>query len=193
MKKLVVLLMVIFVATSAFAIVDEDPNSMGFYFDTEADETCVEGATAYSTHNMFLVLTNPDFDNLFGFEAGFDVVGEANILSLAFTNPQALNVGQTDNMIVGFGSPSVTSPITTVAVLEVLYMSTAGDPLEFFMHGSTPSSIDPAYPVFLLADGVLIQGGMSVVAGDPSAQINAGCTVVATESMSFDNVKSLYR
>ncbi len=192
MKKLIVLLMVIFVATSAFAIVDEDPNSMGFYFDTEADVPCVEGATAYSSHTMFLVMTNPDFDNLFGFEAGYDIVGEANVLGLAFTNPQALNVGTPSNMIVGFGSPTVTSPITTVAVLEVLYMSTTGDPLEFYLHGTTPSSIDPAYPVFLLADGVLLQGGMSVVDG-PTAQINGGCTVVATESMSFDNVKSLYR
>ncbi len=192
MKKLVVLLMAMLVATSAFAILDEDTNSMGFYFDTEADMPCVDGADAYSNHTMFLVLTNPDFDELYGFEAGYDLVGDAQVLSTTFTNPQALNVGQADNMIVGFGTPTVTSPITTVAAIAVLYMSTEGAPVEFTLHGTTPSSMDPAYPVFLLVDGVLIAGGLSTVDG-PSAQINGGCTVVATEEMSFDSVKSLYR
>ena len=192
MKKLVVLLMAMLVAASAFAIVDEDTNSLGLYFDTEADVPCLDGVDAYATNNMWLVMVNPDFDELFGFEAGYTMVGTAQVLSTNFTNPQALNVGQPDNMIVGFGTPTETSIITTLAMIEVLYMAQDASPVEFTLHGTTPSSMDPAYPVLLLVDGVLIAGGLSTVDG-PSAQINGGCTVVATEEMSFDSVKSLYR
>ncbi len=192
MKKLVVLLMVMVMATSAFAIVDPDTNSMGFYFDTEADMPCNDAVTPYATVPVALTLVNPDFDALYGFEAGYHLEGPAQVLSVEFLNPQALNVGSNTNMIVGFGSPTVTSPITTVAIVNVLYLSTTNEPVDFMLHGTTPSSIDPAYPVFLLADGVLISGGMSTVDG-PNAQINGGCLVVATEEMSFDSVKSLYR
>jgi len=192
MKKLVVLLMAMIVATSAFAIVDEDTNSMGFYFDTEADQPCAENVAPYATTMMFLVVTNPDFDNLYGFEAGYTMTGPGQVLSTEFLNPQALNVGQADNMIVGFGTPTETSPVTTVAAISVLYMSTTNEPLTFVLHGTEPSSIDPAYPVFLLADGQLITGGLSTVEGN-SSEINNGCLVVATEEMSFDSVKSLYR
>ncbi len=37
MKTLVVLLMVSLMATSAFAVVDEDPDMIGVYFDANAD------------------------------------------------------------------------------------------------------------------------------------------------------------
>ena len=192
MKKLVVLLMVMVMATSALAIVDPDTNSMGFYFDTEANMPCDDTVTPYATVLVALTLVNPDFDELFGFEAGYHLEGPAQVLSVEFMNPQALNVGTNQNMIVGFGSPTVTSPVTTVALVSVLYLSSTNEAVDFMLHGTTPSSIDPAYPVFLLADGVLIVGGMSTVDG-PNAQINGGCLVVATEAMSFDSVKSLYR
>ena len=40
MKKLVVLLLASLVATSAFAVIDPDPNMMGVYFDRNADQNC---------------------------------------------------------------------------------------------------------------------------------------------------------
>ncbi len=192
MKKLIVLLMVMVMATSAFAVVDQDDNSMGFYFDTEADLPCIDGVAPYAQSTMYLVLTNPTFDTLLGFEAGYSFEGPATIISAAFMNPEAINFGQPNNMIVGFGGPTTTSPVTTLVTYSVMYMSTTGEPVTFSLFGSEPSSIDPAYPVVLMADSELMQTGLSTIDG-VTAQINAGCTVVATEALSFDSIKSLYR
>ena len=197
MKKLVVLLMAMVVATSAFAIVDDGTSSFGIYFDTEADMPVLEGATPYSTHTAFFHVINPVGDNIYGFELGYDLVGPAQILSTTFLNPQALNVGSPDNMIVGFGTPTETSPITTLATIDILYMSTDGEAVQFFLHGTTPSSVNELYPTILGADSALIQGELNVVAGEGSGGLNfvsGGIDLpIATESMSFDNVKSLYR
>ena len=38
MKKLVVLLLASLIATSAFAVIDPDPDMIGIYFDTNAEE-----------------------------------------------------------------------------------------------------------------------------------------------------------
>lgn len=44
MKKLVVLLLVSLMATSAFAVVDPDPDMIGVYFDATADNNCTTAA-----------------------------------------------------------------------------------------------------------------------------------------------------
>lgn len=192
MKKLVVLMMAMLVASSAFAIVDPDNDMMGVYFDMNADMVCVEGAAPYSNHVAYLVLTNPTFDALYGYEAGLDIMGPAILLTNVFANPQALNVGDNTNQIVGFGAPTMTEPVTLLATMELLYTAVDGTPVEIHLHGTEPSSMDPMYPVVLLADGELRSYGISAADG-LVAQINGTCGVVATEEMSFDNVKSLYR
>lgn len=192
MKKLVVLLMAVLVATSAFAIEDLDVNSAGLYFDMNADTYCVEGAAPYSQHIMYMVFTNLDRDMLHGFEFGYDIVGSGMVLSTVFANPQALDVGGAGNHIVGFGSPTTIEPVTLLATMTVLYTDTTGAPFALIAHGSNPSSADAAYPVALFANAEIINTGMSTVEG-PSIQINGACDVVATENVSFDSIKSLYR
>lgn len=192
MKKLVVLLMAMLVAASAFAIVDPDPNMMGFYFDMDADLPCVDGVAPYAQVPMYLVMTNLTADALYGFEVGYDLVGTGMVLATAFANPSVIDVGQPGNHIVGFGSPTMTAPVTLLATLTVMYMDTAMGPLDFMMHGTTPSSINPEFPVVLLADGELLSVGLSAAVGAVS-EINGGCTVVATDNVSFDGIKSLYR
>ncbi len=193
MKKLIVLLMAMLIATSAFAIVDPDDNMMGFYFDTEADFPCVSGVNAYDTIPMYLVMTNMVADELYGFEVGYTIEGSAMVLSTTFDNPSVIDVGEAGNHIVGFGSPTVTAPVTFLATLSVMYMDTALEAVGFTMHGTIPSSIDPAYPVILLADGELLSVGLSAESGY-GAEINgAPCSVVATDDVSFDGIKSLYR
>ena len=193
MKKLVVLLMAMLVATSAFAIVDPDDNMMGFYFDLEAENPCIAGVAPYAQVPMYLVMTNMTADALYGFEVGYDVIGEGMILSTVFANPSVIDVGAPGNHIVGFGAPTATAPVTLLATLTVMYMDTAMEGVHFLMHGTIPSSIDPDYPVVLLADGVLLSVGLSAADG-AVAQINGvECMVVATEEVSFDGIKSLYR
>jgi len=192
MKKLVVLLMAMLVATSAFAIVDPDDNMMGFYFDLEADNPCVDGIAPYSQVPMHLVMTNMTADALYGFEAGYTMEGNGMVLATVFANPSVIDVGSAGNHIVGFGAPSMTAPVTLLATLTVMYMDTTMGPLDFMLHGTTPSSINPEFPVVLLADGELLSVGLSAAVGAVS-EINGGCTVVATDNVSFDSVKSLYR
>jgi hypothetical protein len=194
MKKLVVLLMAMLIATSAFAIVDPDDNMMGIYFDLEADNPCIDGAAPYSTHEIYLVLTNMVADAVYGFEAGYTIEGAGMVLSTAFANPTPIDVGSAGNHIVGFGSPTMAGAngVTLLATLTVMYMDTAMGPLNFDLHGTIPSSIDPMYPVILLEGGVLLSVGLSAAEG-PAAQFNGGCEVVATDNVSFDGIKSLYR
>lgn len=191
MKKLVVLLMALLVASSAFAIVDPDADMMGLYFDMDADVVCVSDVGPYTPVEMYLVLTNPSFDAVYGYEAGFDVIGNGIVTAVVFDNPQALNVGSQTNQIVGFGAPSMTSPVTLLATITVIY-SGAGEGTLFTLHGTEPSSLDPAFPVVLLDGGELMSYGLSAADGFV-AQINGDCAIVATDNVSFDGIKSLYR
>ena len=98
----------------------------------------------------------------------------------------------TEDVIWGFSSPLPTSEATILATQIYLNMDSELGPVTFHLHGSNPSSVDPAYPTLLLPDFELMVTGLSTTGG-PSAQINGNCGVVAAERMSFDAVKSLYR
>lgn len=191
MRKLLVLTLALLLAGSAFAIIEPDDNVLGLYFDLNADEVCALGVSPYDSVELYLIYTNPTYSELYGFEAGLTMEGSAILLTNVFANPQALNVGDNMNMIVGFGVPTVTTPATLLSTMEILYTDVAGGPVSFFLHGTEPSSIDPAYPVLLLVDGQLMQVFTPSPFG-PVAQINE-CIVVATQPMTFEQVKSLYR
>jgi len=192
MKKFLMLLMVLSIATTAFAVVDQDADMMGFYFDLSADTPCLDGVAPFSTLDLHLILTRPTTDMLYGFEAGHTVVGNGMVLSAEFAAIQYITPVTLDNIITSYGEPYPTSEATLLVTFSVLYTDTASGALEFYLHGSEPSSIDPLYPVIVLADGILQSIGLSAETG-PTAQINGGCSVVATDNVSFDSVKSLYR
>jgi len=194
MKKLIILLTVLLTASFAFAMVDTDPDMMGMYFDEDADLPCLDGVAPYSTHNLYIIITNPSFDLLFGWEAGYDLLGPAQVLSTGFPPEQLpLDVGgNPGNHIVGFGEPMIMGPVNIVAFVAVLYMDTELGPLDFILHGADPGSLPGDLPVVLLADGVLMTLGLSAADG-LVAQINGGCQVVSTENLSFEGIKSLYR
>lgn len=193
MKKLLVLMLALVVASSAFAVVDPDTNSVGFYTDMTADTVKIESAAPYSQHMVYAMLTMPAFGELFGFELGYDLVGSAIVLDAAFANPQALDVGGPGNHIVGFGAPSTCTDATLLVTLTVLYTDTAMGPVTLTLKGTEPSSIDPMLPTLLLANGELITGGDSTDIGNVNLSINDVEDIVATEPATFDSVKSLYR
>ena len=192
MKKLLLLLVTMLVATSAFAVLDPEPDRMGLYFDLEADVSCLEDVAPFSTHDMHLILTRPTADMIYGFEAGHTMDGQGLILGLTFAVPNNFWYELPDNIFCGYGAPQPTSLATLLVTFNVMYLDTYLGPLNFTLHGTTPSSMDPAYPTILLSDGVLISTPTSTPYG-PTAQFNGGCTVVSTEKVSFDSIKSLYR
>ncbi len=190
MKTTITLLFALLLATSALAIIDPAPDHMGLYFDTDANVYCQDGVPPYSQVELYLLMTNPTFEAIYGFEAGLSFEGNALVLGTDFANPQALNVGDDMNMIVGFGSPTISEPATLLATITVMNMDTNMDAIFFDLHGSVPSSIDPLYPVVLLADGVLQLIETSGGPG-PEAQINFCGSPV--EKASLEQIKSLYR
>ncbi len=190
---LFVSLTMVFLTGSSNAIIDPDENIMGLYFDQEADMPCVDGLDYFDHVTMYLILTRPTVDAVHGFEAGFDVVGDIIPLSVEITcpSPCCMNMGTWNNIIVGL----VLLPTTDALVLvrfELLYMNEDHAAVQFFLHGTQPSSLDPAYPAILLADGELMSTGISTSEG-PTAQINGECSVVETVNYQFEQVKSLFR
>lgn len=193
MKKLLVLVLTMAIAGSAFAVVDPDANSVGFYADMDADVVGIMDAAPYSTHNVYAMLTMPSFGELYGFELGYDTVGSAVVLSTTFANPQALDVGGPGNHIVGFGGPTTCTEATLLMTLSVLYTDAEMGPVTMTLTGTEPSSIDPMLPTLLLADGELMTGGDSTDIGNVNFDINGVEDIVATDSATFGTVKSLYR
>jgi len=193
MKKLVILLLSLLVASSALAVIDTDADMMGIYFDETADANCITGVAPYSQIPVFVIMTNPSVDAIGGFEFGYELEGEATVLSTTLPENN-IDVGYPGNHIVGLGSPLATTEATIVATLNVMYMSTTNTPVSFTLHGSNPSSIDPALPTILLDGGDLMTLGTSTLPGTMSALINGVCEdVVTTDEKTFDNLKSLYR
>ncbi len=192
MKKLLILLCVMLVASSSFAIIEPDDNMMGFYFDQDADTPIIYDIPAFSVVTMYLTLVNPTFNYLYGFEAGFDMSGEAMALSVIYTNPHVIDIGEMGNHIVGFGEPTPMQAANILSTYTFLYSDAdACDPVEFFMHGTIPSSLDPAYPTVLLEGDELMSMGVSDWYGVTSA-FYGDCVVPTTET-SLGSIKSLYR
>ncbi len=192
MKKLFIILSFLLIASSSSAVVEPGDNMMGFYFDQDADVYSIYNVPPFSSVTMYLTLVNPTFEFLYGFEVGFHMDGTALFTSMIYTNPQVIDVGIIGNNIVGFGEPTSMTQANILATLTVLYMDDDGcDPVDFYMHGTTPSSINPDFPTLLLENEELMIAGVSRSDG-PSSTIYGDCTVPTTGS-TLGGIKSLYR
>jgi hypothetical protein len=198
MKKLVILLMLSLMATSAFAVVDPDPDMLGIYFDLNADDNCLTTA-ANVPFFAYVILTNPTVPGVEAFEFGYEnavPVGlETLIFQLATTLPAgAIDVGDGiptgGNIIAGLAVPVPAAPATVLVTWQYLLLTPM--PVEMYLTASNPSSIPGGLPV-IQAEGSLRQVGLSTGGPDnPVATVNAGCAV-ATESDTWGGLKSLYR
>ena len=191
MKKTIILLMAaLLLASSAFAVIDDDDNVIGLYFDPDAESDCLDSIGSNSQIPFYVVLTRPTFSELYGFELGYEYGSELIHLSTTFANSEALNVGEDDNLVVGFGSPSATQDATLLATLNMMYIDMGNTPTTMTLKGSDPSSLDPAYPSLLLAGGEIISTGIH----QPTYpyQVNGICTFEDTQ-VPWDGVKSLFR
>jgi len=193
MKKMLVLMMSLLVASSAMAVIDADPDMLGIYFDENADVNCLTGITPYSQFPGYVIMTNPSNAFIGGFEYGYTLAGNGMVLSTTLP-ASSIDVGAAGNHIVGLGAPMATTEATILVTMNVMYMDTTMGPFSFTVHGSNPSSIDPALPTILYGDGDLMSLGTATLPGTVTALINGICEeVVDTNETSFDNLKSLYR
>jgi hypothetical protein len=201
MKLLLALLVVCLTATSAFAVIDPDPDMMGIYFDMGADDNCLNiGASI--PYFAYLILTNPTPPAITAYELGLDIVVPAGMEGMLFR--LASNVAGNPGFFIdktgplggdyaiGLASPIPTSPATILHSWQ--YMLLAVMPVEMFIHSHSVPSIPGEFPIVgTIDEPFLMQVGLSTGGPNiPVATINAEC-VVSVEEASFGSVKAFYR
>lgn len=184
MKKLVVLLMLSVFASSAFAVVDPDTNSLGIYFDMNAD--VYEAPLGFT--QAYLIVTNPAFDAIKGLECQVDWDETASAYYGMILPAGALNVGDQHSVIIGLGSAMP----TTAATLMATYTLMATAPTYFIVGALDAPSIEGDLPVVVDGDDNMFQIGLSADVGNVCAMIG-DTGVVDSESETWGGVKSLYR
>ena len=193
MKKLVALLIVSLMATSAFAALDPDHDSFGVYFDNGTWNNNCATAMPYTPFFAYLVLMNP-VSATNGFECTVTPAGTTGFFALSTTlgGTGALDVDASPN---GFAVGAAANyPVVGGGALLCTwqYMLTGAGSMTFAITKASIPSMTGNLPV-VTGDGVLRRCG--VASGDvqlPVASVNAGCPVPA-ETSSFGSVKSLFR
>ena len=204
MKKVIILLLASLIATSAFAVIDPDPDMMGIYFDVNADINCIDVGPSIPFFT-YLVLTNTTAPSINAYELGKVNAVPAGMETLIFRLSSniannvvsGVDVGTNDALggdyIVGLAEPLPAQPALILHSWQ--YMLLAVMPVEMFIGASSAPSIPGDFPVVQNAEGsILMQVGQSTGGpGIPVATVNIVDCVVCVEEISFGSIKSLYR
>ena len=149
MKIVLAALLIFLLAGSSVAVVDPDPNSLGVYFDLNADVNYLD-VTPNTEFSAYVMLTNPTWDNILAFEFGYELVVPAGMEGMIFrlatilpptVNPFMFPGFLHGDYIYGISSPYPTS-VATVLV-EWQFLIVAPMTIEFYLG---PSSIPSAFP-----------------------------------------------
>lgn len=197
MKKLLVLVLAMVLASSAFAVVDGDADMIGVYFDLTADTYCLPAGMGMFTP-MYVILTNSSEPTIDGFQysLSYEVEGTGFALQPFQTiagGVPGTNVGTALEPIFGFANPSET---TEAFVLVQYYINYTPTDVVYFTLAAHPGALDAngGYDLpAVQANLIMRDAGFSTIDGVHCAIIGGACDVVATEEVSFDSVKSMYR
>ena len=195
MKKLVAILLCSLMVTSAYAMLDEDADQMGVYFDLGGTVVCSPWAPIMTAYILY---TNPSIPNTRGFECEvklqkFDGTAVAGMWFPPTFPIAGQNLGTGGMFIVGYSAPIATSAATLLATIQYYSMEAPMVGYNIFLGEATPNSGTLPYPMVMLDDYSLMHVGLSVVDG-PTAQLGAPeCSVVPNEDVSFGAVKALFR
>lgn len=184
---------------AAFAVVDPDPNSIGLYFDTNADVYEAE-AVSFANVSVYIIATNPAYAQIDAYEFGIEMAGNYIVsnIELYGENPYITGSSIPGDCIVSLGSPLATSEATYLGRFQVFLLDV--DPILFLIRGTDPSSNgDSRFPSVLIAEDTILALGPS--GWDDATQSPTWCAAlnpdqirpVDTEPVTFDHVKSLYR
>ncbi len=201
MKIVFAVLLMFLWAGSAGAVVDPDPNSLGFYFDLNADVNYLDVAPD-TEFWAYVTLTNPTWDHVMAFEFGFELVVPAGTEGMVFRladtlPPTSVQCGPGPGVlqgeyINGMGTPYPTSEATIL--VRLMYLTLAPMTIEFYLGPTSVPSVPGGLPAIMNSDNVIMAVGVS--SGDvnlPVAEVNTGNQPVAVESATWGEVKSLYR
>ena len=196
MKRMLLLILTgLLIANVASAVVDPRPNMMSIYFDTNAD-TIERIVPAFAPAPVYIMLTNPEFSVIHGYEFGYSIEGNHLFAGIELAGAAPLDVGGFDgNHIVGTGAPLAMMQANVLATLTIIPLDDA--PVIFTLKGANPNSLGGVFPNVLLADSLVIPMMLSVgldYDGSylPCAFLNE-MHPFATVEASWDEVKSLYR
>lgn len=156
--------------------------------------------TAVGLVQAYVVLINPSVGAVYGYEMGFTTGGGAHlVVSYQSAGPNPIDVGGgLGNHIVGFAGPMAITPggATLLGTINVFYQDVT--PVTITLAGTSPSSLLgewAGYPAILGPSDLIVIGGTSTAFGEVTGVINSadGSEIVATDEVSWDSVKSLYR
>ncbi|MFH1844200.1 MAG: hypothetical protein ABIF77_13425 [bacterium] len=191
MKRLLIALAIVCLASTSFAQVDPDPDGVGMYFDLDGMVYCntFTGGPA----SVYLLLTNQSVDTgVGGFEAHVDYTVPAGNFEQGWTlPPSAINVSTAPDFVVGFGVALPHSNAIVLATYGVLVFGV--ECMTFNVRASDSGNL-------LYADGVdpglLIPMQVSSNGSPYGAGLNcADCLEVVLDSdqQTWGQMKSLYR
>ncbi len=180
----------------------QQENLLGLFYDHEAsiDEYEISGA---GQHSLYLVLMSPvnnDFDGggmqAVSYVGGFEcsITPASGDVLLSTTYPlDALNVGDTTNQVVGFGSglPVDSNNMVTLATFEVFSMG--NNPEGYRLSPVSPSSLPNtmAYLDFQDPDNNLVD--MAPASGSYDRPVFIFGDYSVEEEQSWGSVKSLFQ
>lgn len=196
MKTLLTLTMVVLLAGSAFAQMDD---SMGLFFGTDLLEADTNiDPVAYEPFDAYVALLNPTLGFIGGYEVGI-TMDDPSVLVLSVTGPNGwTNFGDNLNHLCGYGTPVMTGGVSVILSTLNLMCSTPA-PLDIFMGPSVPSSVEDAGPA--VADGtdpnnlvVCTYSSGPDFGGIVATFFGPGIVFppVATETASWSGVKALF-
>jgi hypothetical protein len=196
MKKLIITLSILTIAFAGtvFAQDGMSDNNIGIYL---ADGSHAVDAVQGEVLDLHLVITNMTSPAVAGFEVKMISEGPLFIVESSIAFPtDSINVGSRyGEIIVGFGTPLLPEAGSIEVMSFSALVSDAAQPSSLFIMPVFSPSIPgvPSYLADAQAD-ILVEmrqstGGPS----DPVFVVNTDPVPVATESTSFDSLKSLYR
>ena len=198
MKCLILLLVLMIQTAPAAAVLDSDPDQIGFYFDPVAD-TVNRETPPTDTFWVYLILTNPSepalTDYWMAYRLGYpDGMGDQVYrISLhhatggIVVGPDELGVLSGDGWIA-FNPPL---PTATATILQTWTCFILGQiPVEWYIQPTT--LFGDGQPVYSSQEGPVPMYPMSGSFDEPVARAN-GDPVVATERSTFGTLKALYR
>jgi len=197
MKTLLTLTLVVLMAGSAFAQLD---NSMGMFFGDELTEANTNMDTSAAPFNAYVAILNCTQFSIAAYEVEMDLGGA---FVLEATGPNGwTNFGSNTNHLCGYQTPlPCPEGDVVLSTLSVLYSGT--DTVNIFFGPSNPSSVGGEGPA--IADGsdptILVTCGYTTCPDDEAlegwvATFNGDgvdfCGVVATENQSWTELKALF-
>lgn len=201
-KSLTILILMLFLTSSAQAVIDPDPDKIGFFFDSSADITdqfVYPGVPVF----VYAIVTNPSAEGITGFEFGYRISvppgRESQLLRLIDVLPTgAIDLGDNPDPLQGDYVVQLAAPLPPgITLLLVTWQLLLLDFFPADLYLAPPNGSTLGYPVYYVeeqAHGLTIAGACGILDGGgmPSAYINSWCPL-PVEAATFGGVKSLYR